>query len=238
MQDFNFEELHENLFSLQDVSYKNFQMKLLPTVDGEKIIGVRSPGLCKFAKDFFKDKNTDAFLKNLPHKYFEENSIHVLMISEIKNFHECLQAVKKFLPYIDNWAVCDSLIPKIFAKHIGELEGEIKNWLHSDSTYTVRFALLMLMKFYLDENFDRKYLQWAAEIKSDEYYIKMMSAWYFAESLVKQYESAIIFLERNLLSPNVHRKTIQKAVESRRISADRKKYLKSLRISRKKSEEE
>ena len=234
MKDFNIEELRENLFGLQDIQYKNFQAKLLPTVDSEKIIGVRSPALYKFTKKFFQDKTTDEFIKNLPHKYFEENSIHAIIISEMKDFHECLQAVKNFLPYIDNWGTCDSLIPTIFAKHTDELEGEIKIWLDSNSTYTIRFALSMLMKFYLDDNFDKKYLQWAANIKSDEYYVEMMTAWYFAESLVKQYDSAIIFLEKNLLAPKVHTKTIQKAVESRRISDDTKKYLKSLRISRKK----
>ena len=147
----------------------------------------------------------------------------------MKNFEECLQAVKIFLPYIDNWATCDSLIPKIFSKHTSELEQEIKTWLESNETYTIRFGVSMLMKFYLDKNFDEKYLQWVSEIKTSEYYVEMMAAWFFAEALIKQYDAAIIFLQKNLLSPSVHRKTIQKAVDSRRISEDKKIYLKSLR---------
>ena len=156
-------------------------------------------------------------------------SIHVLLLSEMKNFDECLQAVKIFLPYVDNWANCDSLVPKIFSKHTAELEDEIKTFLNSDSTYTIRFGISMLMKFYLGENFDEKYLYWVAEVKNKNYYVEMMAAWFFAEALIKQYDSAIIFLQKNLLSAGVHRKTIQKAADSRRISADKKIYLKSLR---------
>ena len=226
---FELEKMCEELFKLQDLKYKDFQAKLLPTVDKEKIIGVRSPALQKFVKNFFANKNVSDFLICLPHKYFEENSIHVLLLSEIKDFETCLEGVKNFLPYLDNWGNCDSLIPKIFAKHTAELEGEIKNWLASNETYTIRFGISMLMKFYLGENFDKKYLRWVAEIKSAEYYVEMMAAWYFAEALIKQYNSAIIFLQENLLSASVHRKTIQKAVESRRISEDKKIYLKSLR---------
>ena len=221
--------LQEKLFELRDEGYKNFQAKLLPTVDKEKIIGVRSPALKKFAKKFFQDKDTAEFLNDLPHRYFEENSIHAAIISEMKNYSDCLQAVKNFLPYVDNWATCDSFIPKIFSKYTAELEGEIKIWLGSDKTYTVRFAILMLMKFYLEENFDEKYLRWVAKIKSAEYYVQMMAAWFFAEALVKQYDATIVYLEQKLLSPSVHKKTIQKAVESRRISLETKNYLKSLR---------
>ena len=225
----NFEELHEKLFALQDSDYKNFVAKLLPTVDKEKIIGVRTAALCTLAEKFFQNNDKEKFLNNLPHKYFEENSIHVLLLSEMKNFDECLQAVKIFLPYVDNWANCDSLVPKIFSKHTAELEDEIKTFLNSDSTYTIRFGILMLMKFYLGENFDEKYLYWVAEVKNKNYYVEMMAAWFFAEALIKQYDSAIIFLQKNFLSADVHRKTIQKAADSRRISADKKIYLKSLR---------
>ena len=221
--------LQEKLFELRDEGYKIFSAKLLPTVDKEKIIGVRSPALQKFAKNYFQDKDTAEFLNDLPHEYFEENSIHALIISEMKNYSECLRAVKNFLPYVDNWGTCDSLIPKIFSKHTTELEGEIKIWLESEKIYTVRFAISMLMKFYLEENFDEKYLHWVAKVNSDEYYVEMMAAWFFTEALVKQYDAAIIFLEQKLLSPSVHKKTIQKAVESRRISLETKNYLKSLR---------
>ena len=221
--------LQEKLFELRDENYKIFGAKLLPTVDKEKIIGVRSPALQKFAKKFFQNEDTAEFLNDLPHEYFEENSIHALIISEMKNYSECLRAVKNFLPYVDNWGTCDSLIPKIFSKHTTELEGEIKIWLESEKIYTVRFAISMLMKFYLEENFDEKYLHWVAKVNSDEYYVEMMAAWFFAEALVKQYDAAIIFLEQKLLSPSVHKKTIQKAVESRRISPETKNYLKSLR---------
>ena len=226
---FNIEELREKLFELQDEKYKNFSSKLLPTVDKEKIIGVKSPLLEKFTKDFFQDKDKEIFLNDLPHKYFEENSIHSILLCGMKNFEDCLQGVKNFLPYVDNWGTCDSLIPKIFSKHTEELEIEIKNWLKSDKTYTLRFAISMLMKFYLDKNFDKKYLTWVAAVRQNDYYVEMMAAWYFAEALIKQYDAAIIFLEENLLSANVRKKTIQKAVESRRISEDKKIYLKTLR---------
>jgi len=226
---FEVEKLREELFKLQDLKYRNFQAKLLPTVDKEKIIGVRSPILKNFVKEFFANKSTSDFLNCLPHKFFEENSIHAILLTEMKDFEICLEGVKNFLPYVDNWAICDSLIPKIFSKHTAELEGEIKNWLASNSTYTIRFGISMLMKFYLGKNFDKKYLRQVAEIKSAEYYVEMMAAWYFAEALIKQYDAAIIFLQENLLSESVHRKTIQKAVESRRISEDKKIYLKSFR---------
>lgn len=229
MQDFEIESLREELFKLQDLDYKNFQAKLIPTVAKEKIIGVRVPELRKLAKKFFYDKDAEKFLNNLPHKYFEENFLHIFLLNAMKDFKICLEGVKNFLPQIDCWAICDSLVPKNFSKHTAELEGEIKNWLASNSTFTVRFGILMLMKFYLGANFDRKYLQQVAEVKNKNYYVEMMAAWFFAEALIKQYDASIIFLQENLLSASVHRKTIQKAVESRRISADKKIYLKSLR---------
>ena len=225
----NFENLREKLFELQDEEFKNFQEKLLPTVAKEKIIGIKTPELKKFAKEFFTEETAKIFLNDLPHKYFEENSIHVMLINGMKNYSDCINSVKFFLPRIDNWANCDSLVPKIFSKHTEELESEIKSWLDSKHTYTLRFAILMLMKFYLGKNFDKKYLSLVAEVKNKNYYVEMIQAWYFAEALIKQYDSAIIFLQENLLSPNVHRKTIQKAVESFRISEDKKIYLKTLR---------
>ena len=224
--------LIDKLFELQDLDYKNFNAKLLPTVDKNKIIGVRNPELRKLTKNFFQHNDAQNFLDNLPHNFFEENSVHAILLSEMKDFSDCLREVKKFLPYIDNWAICDSLVPKIFSKHTAELEGEIETWLASNETYTIRFGISMLMKFYLDKNFDKKYLQKVSEIKSTEYYVEMMAAWFFAEALFKQYDSAIIFLQDKKLSPQVHRMTIQKAVDSRRISADTKIYLKSLRGDR------
>ena len=229
MKNFEQNELREKLFALQDLNYKNFQAKLIPTVDKEKIIGVRVPALRKLAKDFFQNKDAENFLNNLPHKYFEENFLQIFLLNEMKDFEKCLQGVKNFLPYIDNWAICDAFIPKIFAKHTAELEKEIENWLASEATYTIRFGILMLMKFYLGEKFDKKYLRWVSEIKLTDYYVETAAAWFFAESLIKQYDAAIIFLQKNLLSASVRRKTIQKAVESRRISADKKIYLKSFR---------
>lgn len=221
--------LQEKLFELRDEDYKNFQSKLLPTVDKNKIIGVRTPALKKFAKNYFSDENVENFLNDLPHKFFEENSIHSIIISEIKNYSDCLRAVKNFLPYVDNWATCDSLIPKIFSAHTTELEGEIKIWLESNLIFTKRFAILMLMKFYLEKNFDEKCLQCVSKIETNEYYVEMMAAWFFAEALVKQYDATIIFFEQKLLPPKIFQKAIQKAVESRRISLEVKKYLKSLR---------
>ena len=221
--------LIDKLFELQDLDYKNFNAKLLPTVDKNKIIGVRNPELRKLTKNFFKHNDAQNFLDNLPHNFFEENSVHAILLSEMKDFSVCLHEVKKFLPYIDNWAICDSLVPKIFSKHTTELEGEIETWLASNETYTDRFGISMLMKFYLDKNFNKKYLTWVATVRQNDYYVEMMAAWYFAEALIKQYNTAIIFLQENLLSASVHRKTIQKAVESRRISEDKKIYLKTLR---------
>jgi len=223
------EELRQKLFDVQDVDYKKFQEKILKTVDPEKIIGVRTPALCKLTQEFFRDRDKEKFLNSLPHAYFEENSIHTLLICDVKDYSKCLQEVKKFLPFIDNWATCDSLIPKIFAKHTEELEGEIKSWLESGKIYTVRFGILMLMKFYLGKNFDEKYLKMVTKVALQNYYVEMMSAWFFSESLIKHYDAAIKFLEKSLLSESVHRKTIQKAVESRRITKDKKIYLKSLR---------
>lgn len=225
----DFDGLREKLFELRDENYKKFSAKLLPTVEEEKIIGIRTPELYKFVKKFFQDNDAENFLNDLPHKYFEENSIHAILICEMKNYAECLQAVKKFLPFIDNWGTCDSLVPKIFAKHTTELEGEIKSWLASNEIYTVRFAISMLMKFYLGKNFDEKYLRWVSEVELKDYYVEMMAAWFFAEALIKQYDAAIVFLEKNLLSASIRKKTIQKAVDSRRISAEKKIYLKTLR---------
>ena len=225
----NLKKFHKELLAIQEPSFQMTQRDILPNVAEERIIGIRLANLLKFAKKFFDDKSKAEFMKNLPHKYFEEDLLHVKFISEMKNYKKCVEATNKFLPYLDNWAVCDSLIPKIFASHTNELEEEIKIWLASEATYTVRFAIFMQLKFYLDENFDKKYLQQIADITSDEYYIEMMAAWFFTEALIKHYDEAIIFLQKNLLYKKIHTKTIEKALESTRLSNEQKEYLKTLR---------
>ncbi len=222
-------ELHKKLLELQDIEYRGYQSAMLPMIGKERNIGIRSAAIINLAKQFFDDKSKAEFLNQLPHKYFEEDLIHVWIIKGMKDYDECLRAVKNFLPYVDNWAVCDSLIPKIFAQHTDKLIGEIRNWLDSDSTYTVRFAILMLMKFYLNEHYDKKYLQMVVNVQSDAYYIEMAAAWFFVEALIKHYDDTITFLQERLIYPKIHTKTIQKAVESTRVSDDRKEYLKTLR---------
>ena len=225
-------EIVDLLFSKQDIKFRDFQAPLFPTVDKERIIGVRTPDIKQLAKELFGSDTANEFIKELPHRYFDENQLHVFLISRIKDYQECLKEVNKFLPYIDNWATCDTLDPKVFAKHKEELLIEIKCWLKSKHTYIVRFAIGMLLGYYLDESFKKEYLAWVSSIKSEEYYINMMIAWYFATALAKQYASAIKYIEEKKLSPWVHNKTIQKAIESYRISDEQKTYLKALKIAK------
>lgn len=225
----NLKEIQQKLLSMGNSEYQTTQSNVIPNISKEKIIGIRLPQLKKVKKEIFDEKSKAKFINHLPHKYLEEDFIHVLILNEMKDYNECIDAVKKFVPYIDNWAVCDSLMPKVFAQHTDELLKEIKIWLADDSTYTVRFAISMLRKFYLDENFDKKYLKMVADIKSDEYYIEMMAAWFFNEALLKQYDDAIIYLQKKLLYPKIHTKTIQKAIDSYRFSEEQKNYLKTLR---------
>ncbi len=227
---FDIENFQRELFKLRDEGYKNFQAKIVPTVDKEKFIGIRTADLCGFAKNYFRAEYKDIFQKNLPHKYFEENSVHALLISEMKNFEECLSATKNFLPYVNNWATCDSISPKIFSQHTEELYPKILNWLEAEHVYTIRFGLSMLMKFYLGKNFDVKYLECAAAIRSKEYYVEMMAAWFFATALAKHYDSTIKFLTGKKLSASIHNRTIRKALESRRITAEQKNYLRGLKL--------
>lgn len=222
-------EIQKKLFELQDKEYKEFQCKLIPTVDPETVIGVRTPDLRKLAKQLTKDKNTGDFLEKLPHRYYEENNLHGFIIEMIKDYDACVKEIDRFLPYVDNWATCDLMSPKVFQKHPEELIVKIKEWLDSKETYTVRFALGTLLAFYLDDAFQPEYLEWAASIRSREYYINMMIAWYFATALFKQYEAAVPYLEQKRLDVWTHNKTIQKAVESRRITEEQKKYLRSLK---------
>ena len=223
------EEIRKQLFEFQDVKYKDFQKNLIPTVDPESIIGVRTPELRKYAKQLVKENKTDEFLRDLPHKYFDENQLHAFILSELKDYEKCVEEVCRFLPYVDNWATCDQMSPNVFKKHRTELMEYIKQWLESDKTYTVRFAIGMLMQHYLDDEFDIGYAEMVQEVKSEEYYINMMIAWYFATALAKQYDNILPILEQNRLDVWTHNKVIQKAVESYRIMPEQKAYLKSLK---------
>lgn len=226
---FHIEESEKQLFEMQDLKYRDFHSKLLPGIDKETIIGIRTPMLRKFTKEFAKMPETEVFLRDLPHRYYEENNMHMMMVSWIKDYEKCLEEVKRFLPYVNNWATCDLPAPKCFAKHKEELLPEIRNWIASVETYTVRYGIGMLMNFYLDDDFRPKYLKLAAEVRSEEYYVNMMIAWYFATALAKQWEATIPYIEERCLSEWVHRKTIQKAVESYRITPEQKTYLRNLR---------
>lgn len=225
-------EIRAELFKMQDMDYRDFNSKLIPTVDKESMIGIRTPDLRKYAKQLVKSSDVIEFLQTLPHKYFDENQLHAFIISEIKDFKNCIDEINRFLPYIDNWATCDQLSPKVFKKNHNELFEYIKDWLKSDKVYTLRFGIGMLMEHFLDEDFDILYPEMVSKIRSGEYYINMMIAWYFATALAKQYESVIPFIENNNLDIWTHNKAIQKAVESLRISDEKKKYLKSLKIKK------
>lgn len=219
----------ETLFSMQDETYKQFHAKLVPTIYTDTIIGVRVPALRKLAKKLNGTEEARLFLSTLPHQYYEENNLHAYLIAQIKDYDICVAEVERFLPYIDNWATCDGLSPKVFKKHLSELMEPIRRWLASDETYTVRFAIGMLMQFYLEEAFEVAHLDMVASIESEEYYINMMIAWYFATALAKQYEATLPYLQTNRLALWTHNKTIQKAVESYRITDAQKQYLKTLK---------
>lgn len=226
---YNKENLEQRLFELQDLDYREFHSKLMPGVEKEQIIGVRIPVLRKFAVQYGKESEAQDFLADLPHPYYEMNNLHMLLISKIKDYDLCLEKVEAFLPYIDNWATCDFPAPKCFEKKQEELLPKIRKWLQSEHTYTVRYAIGLLMRLYLDEKFEECYLYEVAQIKRDDYYINMMIAWYLATALTKQWDQTIKLLEERVLSDWVHRKTIQKAIESYRITKEQKEYLRSLR---------
>ena len=223
------EEILQRLFTLQDLKYRDFQAKLMPTVDKNTIIGVRTPELKKLAKEFAKRGDVGAFLDALPHGYYDENNLHGFILCEEKDFDRVIARLDAFLPYIDNWATCDLLSPKVFKKHKAELLLHIRRWLASDRVYTVRFGIEMLLSHYLDEDFAPEYLEWVAVLRSEEYYVNMMIAWYFATALAKQYEAALPILLERRLAPWTHNKTIQKAIESYRITDEQKEYLRSLK---------
>ena len=224
------DEIRSELMSLRDYGYRDMQCRILPTVDPGTIIGVRTPDLRRLAKQVAKREDVDQFLQILPHSYFDENQLHAFILSEIRDYRICVDSVSRFLPYIDNWATCDQLSPKVFGRHKAELLPRIREWIADGRTYTVRFGVGMLMQHYLDEAFDPAYPSLVAQIRSDEYYVRMMVAWYFATALAKQYDAVIPFLEQKKLEPWTHNKTIQKAVESYRITAEQKDYLRSLKV--------
>ncbi len=230
MMDVKIEEIRKKLFELQDKKYRDFQCRLIPTLESTTIIGVRTPELRRYAKELVKQKEMQNFLHFLPHQYFEENQLHAFMISEIKDNKQCLEELNQFLPFVDNWATCDQLSPKVFKKNRSELIDQIKQWVCSDRTYTVRFGIGMLLEHFLDDDFDSIYLEMVSKISSTEYYIRMMIAWYFATALAKQYTKALPYIEEQRLDIWTHNKTIQKAVESRRITLEQKEYLKCLKI--------
>ncbi|WP_294856982.1 DNA alkylation repair protein [uncultured Oscillibacter sp.] len=218
------------LFALQDLKYKDFQCKLIPTVAPERVIGVRTPELRKLAKELFKEPETARFLKQLPHQYYDENNLHGFVIEQIKDYNTAVAAIDAFLPYVDNWATCDLISPKVFRKHRPELLKEIQRWMASDRTYTIRFGIEMLMTHFLDENFAPEHLALVAGIHTEEYYVNMMIAWYFATALAKQWDAVIPYIRQNRLDKWVHNKAIQKAVESYRITDAQKAELRTLRV--------
>lgn len=225
----NADYIEAELFRMRDEKYAAMQRKIIPTVEADRIIGVRTPVLRDFAKTLYKDDDAEAFLSCLPHRYFDEDQLHAFMISLEKDFDKCLAQVEAFLPFIDNWATCDQLSPKAFKKEAERLIPHICSWIRSDKTYIVRFAIGMLMQFFLDDRFSLEYPDMVAAVKSDEYYVNMMVAWYFATALAKQYDAVLPYLEEHRLDEWTHKKTIQKAVESYRITPEQKAYLKTLR---------
>lgn len=222
-------KIQKDLFTLSEQTYAEFCFNLNPTVPRESIIGVRVPKVREYAKSICKNDNTK-FFNSLPHKYYEENMLHGLLIEQIKDYDKCISELEKFLPYIDNWSVCDTCNPKVFRKHKEDLIIHIKKWIIDDKTYTIRYGIGLLMGLYLDDDFKKEYLDVVSKVRSEEYYVNMMVAWYFATALAKQYDDAIIYIENNKLDKWVHNKTIQKAIESYRISDDKKDYLRTLRI--------
>ena len=223
-------EIVAELFRLQDKEYARMQAKIIPTVSPDRIIGVRTPALRDFAKSLNKDQDIGEFLSYLPHQYFDEDQLHAFVISLERDFDKCIAEVDAFLPYIDNWATCDQLSPKAFKKEPEKLLPFIRIWIKSDKTYTVRFAIGLLMQHFLDDHFDLKYADEVAGIRSEEYYIKMMIAWYFATALAKQYELVLPYLKDKRLDDWVHNKAIQKSIESYRITDEQKEYLRTLKV--------
>ena len=223
------EEIQKQLFELQDMAYRDFHSRLMPDIDKETVIGIRVPVLRKYAKSIVETELAEKFIKELPHCYYEENNLHMMLITGIKDYDRCISEIERFLPYIDNWATCDVPAPKCFENLKEDLLPVIKRWIASSETYTIRYGIGMLMRLYLDADFDPEYVRIVAEVKSDEYYVNMMIAWYMATALAKQWDAVIPYIEEHRMSDWVHLKTIQKAVESYRITDEQKKYLKGYR---------
>lgn len=222
-------DIYKELVSLQDKGYRDMQITIIPTVDPDSIIGVRTPALRSFAKELSKREDIDTFLNDLPHKYFEENQLHAFILSGMKDAAKAIELVDKFLPFVDNWATCDQMSPKVFKKHKDLLLEYTDKWIKSDLTYVKRFGIGMLMEHFLDEDFKTTYLTKVSKIRSDEYYVNMMIAWYFATALAKQYDATLPYIEKQKLDIWTHNKSIQKAVESYRITPEQKDYLKTLK---------
>ena len=221
--------IHEKLASRGDEQYRAFQLNLVPGIPEETVIGVRTPDVRKIAKEISGTDEAEAFLSELPHGYYEENLVHFFLIAMIKDFDGCVAAVERFLPYVDCWPVCDQASPKVFSKNHEKLLPYIRKWIRSEHVYTVRFGIRMLMNEYLGEDFRPEYLSWVASVRGGDYYIRMMVAWYFATALAKRYDESIAYLEERRLDPWTHKKAIQKAIESFRVTDKHKEYLKSLR---------
>lgn len=222
--------IRKYLFEQQDLKYRDFTIKLTPTISPDDIIGVRAPILRKYASTLNGTKESADFLNALPHKYYEENNLHAFLIEKIKDFDEAVEAVEKFLPYVNNWATCDSMSPKVFKKHLAELAPTLKKWLQSGKLYTSRFAMGQYMNFYLDDAFSDEYPKLISGVKSSEYYVNMMIAWYFATALAKQYDAVISYFQKPVLDKWTHNKAIQKAIESYRITDEQKAYLRTLKL--------
>jgi len=218
--------IQKALLSMGEKEYREFSSKLMPTVDKNSVIGIRIPVLRKYAKGL---EDYEYFLNDLPHKYFEENNLHAFLIEKETDFNSCIEKLNAFLPFVNNWATCDSMKPKILKTDLQKLMIHVRLWLGSENVYAVRYAINLLMSFYLDSDFNEQYLRLVADVKSDEYYINMMRAWYFATALAKQYEKTLFYIENNVLDVWTHNKTIQKALESFRISREQKEYLKTLK---------
>lgn len=224
--------IQQQLFELQDLKYRDFHAKLVPGMNVNDIIGVRTPELRKYAKQLAKDERVGDFLAVLPHRYLDEMNLHGFIISELKDYNECLEEIERFLPYLNNWATCDLLSPKAFKqkKNRVRLIEDIKRWMASDEPFIIRFGIEMLMSFYLDEDFKPEYLKWVSDIRHEHYYVKMMVAWYFATALAKQWESTLPYIVESTLEKWTHNKAIQKAVDSYRITPEQKELLKSYRV--------
>jgi len=223
-------DIQKKLFEMQDLSYRDFHSRLMPETDKEKVIGVRTPELRKFAKQLYGTPEANIFLSQLPHGYYEEDNLHAFLIEQITDYSKVISKLDKFLPYVDNWATCDMMKPKTFKNHLPELKEKCFEWLDSSCTYTVRFGIVMLMTHFLEDKFDISIPERISQIRSEEYYIKMAVAWYFATALSKRYDEILPFIKCNKLDPWTHNKTIQKSLESYRITPEQKKELGMMKI--------